>query len=224
MVRRAARVGHAFVAADARDQGRRRWAHRRANSNGYLVTAYGGAIDTTVKLWDLESATCLTSFQAAHPVSSLLAGDGKLLLFYEPDRDLEESPKRGDPDDFESHADFEVRDLATGSVARSIANPRYEPLGSDSHSSTSGRYGRYAHRERVRGRSVVRAAIHEQRQARHRRPPGRSPPMEVGQLSGEEGDIRGDASMRAVRRDAVASLLHIAFGSLAFPRNYLLPS
>ena len=55
-----------------------------ANSNGYLVTAYGGAIDTTVKLWDLESATCLTSFQAAHPVSSLLAGDGKLLLFYEP--------------------------------------------------------------------------------------------------------------------------------------------
>ena len=55
-----------------------------ANSNGYLVTAYGGAIDSTVKLWDLESATCLTSFQAAHPVSSLLAGDGKLLLFYEP--------------------------------------------------------------------------------------------------------------------------------------------
>ena len=27
-----------------------------ANSNGYLVTAYGGAIDTTVKLWDHESA------------------------------------------------------------------------------------------------------------------------------------------------------------------------
>ena len=38
--------------------------------------------------------------------------------------------------------------------------------------------------------------------------------MEVGQLSGEEGHIRGAASMRAVRRDAVASLLHIAFGSL----------
>ena len=54
------------------------------------------------------------------------------------------------------NADFEVRDLATGSVARSIANPRYEPLGSDdSHSYTA----RHAHRERVRRRSVVRAAF-----------------------------------------------------------------
>ena len=127
-----------------------------AESCGYLVTAGLDGDDNTIKLWDVDSATCLTAFAVGHRVSSVLASGGKLLICYEPDYPGHNAAAgAGGQETPMEVVDFEVRDLAIGGAfVRAIANPPYNyGRGSSYHGSVGGA----SSVDRVRPRSVVRA-------------------------------------------------------------------